>query len=120
MTRNQHTRRDFFKTGSALAAAGLAAPYFFSSASATGEQSGDEKLVVAAIGVGGRGSDIGDQAAQLGRMVACCDVHLGNAHRFAKQVEKLTPKIEVYQDSAKCWNATTCRRSPSALPTTGT
>ena len=101
MSRNRQTRRDFFKSGSALAAAGLAAPYFFSSTSAAGQQGSDEKLVVASIGVGGRGSQIGGQAARLGRTVACADVHLGNAHRFAKQIEQYAPKVDVYQDYRK-------------------
>ena len=53
-------------------------------------------LGVGAIGVGGRGTDIGNQAAGHGKMIACADVHLGNANRFASQ-----HKCEVYQDYRK-------------------
>ena len=67
------SRRGFLKTTTGLLAAGAAAPYFFSSAQAKAESEND-KLNVAAIGVGGRGSGIGHQAGARGNMVACCDV----------------------------------------------
>ena len=81
-----------------MVAAGIAAPYFFTSAAANAGVANGDKLIVAAIGVGGRGSDIGRQAARLGYMVACADVHLGHANDFAK---KLGGKCEVYQDYRK-------------------
>ena len=61
------------------AAAGLAVPCFPLVASAKGAASATSRLTVAAIGVGGRGAGIGNQLAQLGNMIACCDVHRGNA-----------------------------------------
>jgi myo-inositol 2-dehydrogenase / D-chiro-inositol 1-dehydrogenase len=97
MSQSKHTRRDFLKTTAAATAAGMAVPYFFTTAAKAAESAGD-KLVVAAIGVGGRGSDIGNQAASLGNMVACADVHLGNANNFAKQ---FGGKCQVYQDYRK-------------------
>ncbi len=98
MTRNQHSRRDFLKKTTGMAAAGLAAPYIFTSALAAAQESKNDKLTVAAIGVGGRGSEIGRQAASLGNMAACADVHLGNAEKFAKQFDC---KCEVCQDYRK-------------------
>jgi predicted dehydrogenase len=76
----------------------LAAPYFFSSTAAKGAEAKHDKLIVASIGVGGRGSEIGRQAADLGHLVACADVHLGNAHNFAKAQQG---KCQVYQDYRK-------------------
>jgi myo-inositol 2-dehydrogenase / D-chiro-inositol 1-dehydrogenase len=97
MNRSQSNRRDFLKTTAGVTAAGLTVPYVFTGVSNAEEPAG-EKLVVAAIGVGGRGTDIGNQAADLGNMVACADVHLGNANNFAK---RFNGKCEVYQDYRK-------------------
>jgi myo-inositol 2-dehydrogenase / D-chiro-inositol 1-dehydrogenase len=72
----------------------LAAPYFLTAAGAKAQEAATDKLTIGAIGVGGRGTDIGNQAASLGNLVACADVHLGNAKRFADR----HPKCEVYQD----------------------
>ncbi len=107
MTRNQHSRRDFLKTTTGVAAAGLAAPYIFTSAMAKARESKNDRLTVASIGVGGyrsehnvggRGTVIGRQAARLGDMAACADVHLGNANDFAKEFDG---KCAVYQDYRK-------------------
>ena len=98
MTQGKHTRRDFLKTTAGITAAGMAVPYIFTAATARAEQSQSDKLVVAAIGVGGRGTDIGKQAARLGNMAACADVHLGNANNFAKEVGG---NCQVYQDYRK-------------------
>ncbi len=97
MPRNTTTRRRFLKTSAAATAAGLAAPRVWTARHARAE-SPNEKLNVAAIGVGGRGSGIGHQAGGRGNMVACADVHLGNANRFAK---KYGGKCQVYQDYRK-------------------
>ncbi len=90
---NKHTRRDVLKTGAALTAAGMAMPYFFTGAVA-GEPNG-HRPTIASIGVGGRGSDIGRQAARFGNMVACADVHQGNADKFAADFDG---KCRVYRD----------------------
>lgn len=97
MISNKNSRRDFLKNTAALAATGLSAPYFFTTAAAKGEESKNDKLNVASIGVGGRGTEIGNQAAALGNMVACADVHFGHAKRFASQ----HGKCAVYQDYRK-------------------
>ena len=108
MTRNRQTRRDFFKTGSALAAAGLAAPYFFSSTSAS-RRAKQRREAGRRLDRRGR-TRLGYRrpGGPLGHTVACCDVHLGNAHRFAEQIER--PRSMSIRTTAKCWSATTCRR----------
>ena len=63
-----------------------------------GAESKNDRLNVAAIGVGGRGFDVGHQAAALGNMVAVADVHLGNARKFA---DCFGGKCQVYQDYRK-------------------
>jgi myo-inositol 2-dehydrogenase / D-chiro-inositol 1-dehydrogenase len=97
MSQSSRTRRDFLKTTAGVTAASMAAPYFFTSVAGGAEEKGD-KLIMAAIGVGGRGTDIGKQAARLTNMVACADVHLGNANNFSKEVGG---KCQVYQDYRK-------------------
>jgi myo-inositol 2-dehydrogenase / D-chiro-inositol 1-dehydrogenase len=98
MSQSKRTRRDFLKTSAGATAAGMAAPYFFTAAAAGGDEATADKPVVASIGVGGRGTEIGKQAASLGKMVACADVHLGNARRFAREVGG---NCRVYQDYHK-------------------
>lgn len=93
MKRSPQTRRDFFKTATCITAAGMAAPYFFTAAQA--EEAADEKLVVGAIGVGGQGTYIGKKAAPLCRIVACADVYLTHANKYAAL---FNGKCEVYQD----------------------
>ena len=89
-------RRHFLKRTTAAAAATGLAPYFWSPNNAIG--AANDKLTVAAIGVGGRGSGIGHQAGSLGNMVACADVHLANAEKFAS---KYDGNCEVHQDYRK-------------------
>jgi len=84
MSHQRSTRRSFLKTTASLAAT---APYFLSSARAAQEESANDRLTVAAIGCGGRGSGIGHQAGSLGNMVACCDVDADRAAKFAKKYE---------------------------------
>jgi len=101
MSAARSNRRDFLRGSVGLAAAGMAVPCFCSRVGLGAESKG-EKLTVAAIGVGGRGSDIGNQAAQLGSMVACCDVDSGNANRFAEGIAKQNrPKPVTYGDYRK-------------------
>jgi myo-inositol 2-dehydrogenase / D-chiro-inositol 1-dehydrogenase len=99
---HQHSRRDFLRTTGVAAAAGIAAPYFFSSAQATAAEAKNDRLTVAAIGVGGRGSDIGEEASRLGNMVACADVDLRAANRFvAEKIQPIEGHCEVFQDYRK-------------------
>ena len=76
------TRRRFLGKAAALTATGLAAPHVWSS-SVFADNSPNEKLGVGCIGVGGRGSYVGNLACQLGNKVACADVDRPRAERFA-------------------------------------
>ncbi len=91
---NQSTRRDFIKTTAGLAAGGLAAPYIWTNRSAHALEAND-RLNVAVIGPGGRGAGIGHQAGSRGNMVACADVHRGNAERFANRYDG---RCTIYND----------------------
>ena len=90
------SRRRFLGVSGGLAASGVAAPLFVKDL--FGRESANGRLVVAAIGVGGRGSVIGRQASQLGELVACCDVHQGNARRFAEKVAEEGRPCRTYTD----------------------
>jgi predicted dehydrogenase len=94
MRNRRTTRRQFLNASTKAAALGLAAPYVWSG-SVWADESPNEKINVASIGVGGRGTGIGHQAGSLGNMLACADVHRGNAERFAKRYEG---KCEIYED----------------------
>ena len=87
-------RRGFLKASTNAAVVG-ASPYVWIRRS---HAAANDRLNVAAIGVGGRGSGIGHQAGSIANMVACADVHLGNAERFASKYEG---KCDVYQDYRK-------------------
>jgi predicted dehydrogenase len=89
-------RRDVLK---AVGAATLA-PCLWTRRAAAAE-SPNNRIGVAAIGVGaygkrdGRGSTIGRHAARLGDMIACADVNMAHARRFATPYEG---KCAAYQD----------------------
>jgi predicted dehydrogenase len=98
MKSSRENRREFLKKSAGLVALGITVPYIWTSA-ANAADSQPEKLNIGAIGVGGRGTDIGRQAAGMGNMVACADVHLGNAQNFAGMIEKdFDGKCKVYQN----------------------
>jgi myo-inositol 2-dehydrogenase/D-chiro-inositol 1-dehydrogenase len=104
------TRREFLSTAGSLAITGVAAPYVLAAGKAKDNREkkagrkpassptvkGDWKI--AAIGVGGRGSGIANQAAGFGQMVACCDVDRDHAERFAS---KYKGTCQVYTDYRK-------------------
>ncbi|MGW8258144.1 MAG: Gfo/Idh/MocA family protein, partial [Thermoguttaceae bacterium] len=98
MHQNQWSRREFFKKSAGLAAIGLAAPYFHSSALAEEGKSKNDRLNVAIVGVGGRGTVIGRQAAHFGHIAACADVDSMAAKKFASKVRG---KCETYKDYRK-------------------
>jgi myo-inositol 2-dehydrogenase / D-chiro-inositol 1-dehydrogenase len=78
-------------------AAGLTAPLILPRLAAA--QGSNDKLTVAAIGVGGRGSEIGNHAARIGKAVACCDVDRRNAENFAaKRKEESGDEVKIYAD----------------------
>ena len=97
MSQHKSNRRSFLKHSTAIAATAAAVPYFHSSAYAQ-EESANDKLTVASIGCGGRGSGIGHQAGGRGNMVACCDVDSERAEEFAN---RYAGKCETYGDYRK-------------------
>jgi len=96
MSHSQQTRRDFLKTTAATAAA--ATPYFWTSSYVKAAEAANDRLGVASIGVGGRGSGIGGDAGRRGNMIACCDVDRQHAERFAG---RFGGKPEIYEDYRK-------------------
>jgi len=91
------TRRDFIK-GSTLAGLGL----YFAREGWAAPTSPNDKLNIAAIGVGGQGGSDLDQIARLGEnIVALCDVNRGT---LAKQGERF-PKATRYTDFRRLFDA---------------
>ncbi len=83
MSQSTWSRRTFLRRSAGAFGVGLAAPAI-SMRPMVGADAPSEKPVVAAVGVGGRGSGIGHEAASFGTLVACADVHALNAENFAK------------------------------------
>ncbi|MBR5758428.1 MAG: Gfo/Idh/MocA family oxidoreductase [Thermoguttaceae bacterium] len=97
----RQTRRQFLRDASLASAAACVAPaftpYLYSSEQPVREKSAIEKLQIGAIGVSeyragvwdndkpfdGRGTFIGRRAGEFGAVVACADVYLPFAERFA-------------------------------------
>lgn len=84
MASNRQSRRDFLKTSAGVASLGAAWPHFWTT-TAVGADAPNDRISVAAIGVGGRGTEIGNQASRIGNMVACCDVDSERSQAFAGQ-----------------------------------
>lgn len=89
------TRRQFVQ---ASAAFGLASSAPLILPKLCSAQPPSDRLGVACIGVGGRGSGIGAEAADLGQIIACCDVSASNAHNFADGQVKKQRQCKVYND----------------------
>ena len=76
------TRRRFLRQVGRLAAVGIVAPHVRARAAAD-RTSPNEQLGVGCIGVGGRGSYVGNLACQSGVKVAAADIDRTRAERFA-------------------------------------
>jgi predicted dehydrogenase len=94
------SRRSFLGKTTALAAAGVAVPYWFSGEKIKAEEpkSKNDRLQIGVIGAGDRGLFIGQWAAKFGEVVAVCDVDL---RRAEKAKEAFGGKPQVYQDYRK-------------------
>ncbi len=92
------TRRDFLKFTSMLTGAAAAGPFVWTGHSARGAESKNDKLNIACIGVGARGTSVGHAAGNLGNMVACCDVDRAHAEQFAA---KYAGRCAIYSDYRK-------------------
>jgi len=95
MSHTKSNRRDFMKTSAAIAGA-TAVPYVWTSSYAKA-QSANDKLGIACIGVGGRGSGIGGGACGKGIKMAVCDVDENHAKRFAGN----DSNVNIYKDYRK-------------------
>jgi myo-inositol 2-dehydrogenase / D-chiro-inositol 1-dehydrogenase len=95
-TDSNPSRRNFLKTSAAASLCAATAPIILPRLYA--QDSANDRLAVGCIGVGGRGSGIGGQAAELGQLVACCDVHGPNAEKFAKQQKEKGRDCKIYSD----------------------
>jgi predicted dehydrogenase len=101
--RRRNDRRDFLKT---VAASGVGF-WVADRAEADDPKSPNEKLNIACIGVGGKGSSDTDHAGRHGNIVALCDIdderlqkkaqqfpQAKKYHDFRKLLEELAPKID--------------------------
>lgn len=101
MSHNQHSRRDFLKSTSALAAAGTTVPFFSWSQTAFANQAANDKPNIGCIGVGSMGTGDARQHANFGNIVAVCDVDSKHADR-ARNDEKIgNGKADAYKDYRK-------------------
>lgn len=89
-------RRTFVKRSASLGLTASTAPWILPKLMAG--DSANDRLGVACIGVGGRGSDIGYQASELGQIIACCDVSANNANGFAHQQNQKGRECKIYND----------------------
>ncbi len=86
MRPQEYHRRRFLKTAAGAVATATAGPYVWTGSAARAEAP-NERLGVAAVGVGPRGVAISRQAGNLGDMVAVCDVDSDAAGRFAQHYD---------------------------------
>lgn len=96
--KSQLTRRDFLKSTALLTGATIGAPFFLTGSTARGAESASNKLNVACVGVGARGTNVGHAAGGFGNMVAVCDVDRAHAERFAAKYEG---RCAIYSDHRK-------------------
>ena len=81
MNRYRPNRRQFLKRSLALAGS-AALPVFWARRGESGEAA-NERLRIGCIGVGGRGTLVGNTACRLGEKIAAADVDRQRAERFA-------------------------------------
>lgn len=94
------SRREFLKQGRAVAAAGLAAPYFVPASvfAAPGRPGANDRVIIGSIGVGGRARQLIDHMPEDGKIVAISDVYLHQAHETNRLKKADWP---IYQDYRK-------------------
>jgi len=95
------TRRTFLTTSAAATAAGLAAPYFFSTERVAADEAKakNDRLRFGCIGNGGMGHGDAGAARRYGDIVAVCDVDRGHAESVRQKFSG--GKAEVYEDYRK-------------------
>ncbi|EAQ80288.1 Gfo/Idh/MocA family protein [Blastopirellula marina] len=107
---NHSDRRQFLKTG-AIAAAGVAVPYYFAGANAQADEpkneSANDRLTIGCIGTGSRWGAVGPNAMKLGDVAIVCDVDANHAEQGRKRCEDANKqkgrerKVDVVEDYRK-------------------
>jgi len=104
MPRSPATRRDFLKVSAGAVAAGGLLPAWLGDLTYGAQNAARqaEKLTVGAIGMGGRGTRIAENAAELGNIVAVCDVDRAHGEKASALFEsKHGAKTEIFDDYLK-------------------
>ncbi|MBI3465451.1 MAG: Gfo/Idh/MocA family oxidoreductase [Planctomycetes bacterium] len=104
MTRSHTTRRDFLRTSAGAAVAGGLLPAWLGDLAYGAQNDAKQvpKLTVGAIGLGGRGTRVAENAAELGNIVAVCDVDKSHGEKASALFErKYGAKTEIFDDYLK-------------------
>ncbi|QDT39355.1 Gfo/Idh/MocA family protein [Stratiformator vulcanicus] len=86
MSQSAFPRRDFLKTGTAVAAT-AALPYWWTPSLRADETSPSERPVIGSIGLGGRGRTVMGNAMNFGSVAAVCDLDSGRLGKTREDVE---------------------------------
>ena len=99
-------RRDFLRRGLSTAAAAIAAPYIIPRhVLGMGSTPGaNQQIVVAIVGMGMRGNQLGKNIPAGGRIAAICDA---DARKTTAAMEKFAATWDVYDDYQSCWSGRT-------------
>ncbi|HZL91774.1 MAG TPA: Gfo/Idh/MocA family oxidoreductase [Pirellulaceae bacterium] len=101
MTCRSASRREFLRSTAAVAAAGVALPYFTCSQKAFANQAKNDRPRIGCIGVGSMGSGDASHHSQFGDILAVCDVDANHAER-ARNAENIGKgKADAYGDYRK-------------------
>lgn len=101
MKSSSSSRRDFLKTSAAATAAGAVVGYFASERPARAADSPNERPQIGCIGVGSMGSGDARQHAQIGDILAVCDVDSKRAETAKKDDKIGKGKADAYGDYRK-------------------
>ncbi len=92
-------RRDFLKTTALVAGAGVWVATTGSRVKGVEEQSANERINVASIGVGGKGDSDSDQAGKHANLVAICDIDEKTLEKKALRFPKAQKVHRLPQDA---------------------
>jgi len=95
------SRRDFLKTSTGAAAAGLLTPYFLTAARAQTTPAKNDRPLIGCIGNGGMGTGDARKAAAFGDIVAVCDVDRTRAEKAAADPKIGMGKAQIFGDYRK-------------------
>jgi len=101
MSLRKASRRDFIKTSAAVAAVGVAVPYFNWTEKAFANDAKTDRPVIGCIGVGSMGTGDARGHNRFGDIVAVCDVDKNHAERARQDKEIGKGKADAYGDYRK-------------------